>query len=246
PDVSTLHARALAHVSAEPFENLDPWLGRPVSLSPDAIVAKLVDGGRGGYCFEQNGLLLDVLDQLGFRVQPLSARVRLQRPREFVPARTHLFVRVELADGPWALDVGVGGLSCTAALRLVPDVVQPTPHEPRRFVVEGGRWFHQALLGDTWSDVCEFTGEEMPPIDREVANWFTSTYPGSNFRTRLSAARATRDGGRWTLVDRQLTRRAPASEPEVSRIEDEPHLRRVLTDTFGLAVPDGPVPMPPG
>ena len=37
----------------------------------DAVVAKLVDGGRGGYCFEQNFLLLEVLRSLGFDATPI-------------------------------------------------------------------------------------------------------------------------------------------------------------------------------
>ncbi|MEQ1502052.1 MAG: arylamine N-acetyltransferase [Myxococcota bacterium] len=245
PTVDTLHALALAHACAVPFENLDPWLGRPVSLRLDDVVAKLVLGGRGGYCFEQNGLMLEVLDALGFRVTPLSARVRVQRPRDYTPPRTHLFVRVDLADGPWLVDVGVGGLSVTAALRWTPDVVQDTPHEARRFVVDDGRWFHQVRLGDTWADVCEFTGEAMPPIDREVANWYTSTHPASSFRTRLVAARATPDGGRRTLADRLYTVRDADGVATVARLDAEDALRRVLTDAFGLTVPPGPIPMPP-
>ena len=187
-----------------------------------------------------------MLGRLGFRVTPLSARVRLQRPRDFVPPRTHMFVHAALADGDWLVDVGVGGLSPTAALRWTADAVQETLHEPRRFVREEGRWFHQVRLGDTWSDVCEFTGEEMPPIDREVANWFTSAHPASHFRSRLLAARATPDGGRRTLLNRALTVRGRDGVGVTTTISDEPTLRAALREGFGLVVPDDvPIPLPP-
>src|SRR5262249_47789047 len=153
-----------------PFENLDVLLGLPIRLELDAIVDKLVHRRRGGYCFEHNTLLLHVLDQLGFAPRPYSARVRIGRTREYTPARPHLFVGVELEGRPWLVDVGVGALSPTCALRLDTSDPQSTPHETRRFVFEDGRWFHQALLGDTWTDVCEFTREEMPEIDRIVGN----------------------------------------------------------------------------
>jgi N-hydroxyarylamine O-acetyltransferase len=238
-DLDTLNGIVLAHVTSVPFENLDILLGRPIMLDLPVVTAKLVHGGRGGYCFEQNGLLLAVLEALGFAARPISARVRLQRPRDFTPPRTHMFVRVEIDGESWLADVGVGALSPTAALRLATDAVQPTPHESRRLVREDGRIFHQALLGDTWADVCEFTLEEMPPIDREVGNWFTSAHPASHFRNRLIAARATPDGGRLTLLNREFSVRGPDGVSTTVSIPDPEALLSVLANRFGLHFPAG-------
>lgn len=239
PRLSTLNAISMAHVCAIPFENLDVLRGVPIDLDVGALEQKLVFARRGGYCFEQNSLLLEVLGQLGFRVQPISARVRWGRTRDYTPARTHLFVRVELDEGSFLADVGVGSMSLTSALRLVDDVEQPTPHEPRRIVRENGRLYHQARLGDTWHDVNEFTLEEMPLIDRIVGNWYTSAHPQSHFRSRLIAARATPDGGRVTLADRDLTRRARNGTATVTRIADHAELVAVLEAQFGITLPAG-------
>jgi len=89
PTLETLHGLVRAHVQTIPFENLDVLLGKPIDLEPAALMQKLVHDRRGGYCFEQNTLLLEVLTALGFHVRPLSARVRWQRPRDYTPARTH-------------------------------------------------------------------------------------------------------------------------------------------------------------
>jgi N-hydroxyarylamine O-acetyltransferase len=168
PTVEVLHALTAAHAQSIPFENLDVLLGLGIDLSAEAVFDKLVRRRRGGYCFEQNSLFLAALTALGFKAVPLSARVRIDRPRDVLPPRTHLFLRVDLAGESWLTDVGVGALSLTRAIRYGVEGEQATPHEPRRLVREDGRWFHQARLGDTWSDVYEFTGEEMPHIDREV------------------------------------------------------------------------------
>src|SRR5215467_3806047 len=61
--LATLHGIANAHVQAIPFENLDVLLGRPIDLELAAIQRKLIDDRRGGYCFEQNSLLLAVLTE---------------------------------------------------------------------------------------------------------------------------------------------------------------------------------------
>src|SRR5262245_15176377 len=168
PTLENLDGIILAHLGHIPFENVDVLLGRHIELEPASIERKLIAEGRGGYCFEQNTLLCHVLESLGFRVGTLAARVRLGRPRGTVAPRTHLFLRVELPEGPFLVDVGVGGLSPTSALRLELDAVQQTPHEPRRLVAEGewdglrlrspdAKLYHQVQLDGVWQDVCEFT-----------------------------------------------------------------------------------------
>jgi N-hydroxyarylamine O-acetyltransferase len=66
-----------AHLTSIPFENLDPWSGRPVSLDLVDVERKLVAERQGGYCFEQNLLLAAALEQLGYEVELLLARARI-------------------------------------------------------------------------------------------------------------------------------------------------------------------------
>jgi N-hydroxyarylamine O-acetyltransferase len=237
PTLETLNEIVHRHVQAIPFENLDILLGRPIDLAPAALQQKLIFDRRGGYCFEQNGLLLLVLEALGFHVRPLSARVRYQRPRDVVPPRTHVFLRVELGSTAWLADVGVGGFSLTSAIRLDTTEEQSTPHEPRRIVREAARLYHQVRLADEWHDLCEFTLEEMPPIDRELGNWFTSTHPQSHFKSRLVVARAAENGGRTTILNRELTMRGrDAVQTRMLRTPEE--LLSVLQSDFGLTFAD--------
>jgi N-hydroxyarylamine O-acetyltransferase len=239
PELATLNAIVRAHVQAIPFENVDVLLGRPIELAPAALEAKLVHARRGGYCFEHNTLLLEVLRALGFDANPISARVRWQRPRDYTPARTHLLVRVELAES-WLADVGVGAMSPTAVLRLADESEQATPHEPRRLLREHGLIYHQVKLGDDWHDLAELTLEAMPEIDRVVANWYTSAHPSSHFKHRLIAARATPDG-RVTLLNDTLSIRGTDGVAVKHAIESPAHLLEVLDRYFGIALPAGTI-----
>lgn len=246
PTLETLHAVTGHHAATIPFENLDVLLGRGISLDLSAIERKLVHDQRGGYCFEQNFLLLSVLNALGFHATPLSARVRWQRPRDFTPPRTHLFIRVELDGERWLTDVGVGGLSLTSAIRFETGVEQLTPHDTRRIVHEEGRFFHQVRFGQDWHDVCEFTGEEMPAIDRELANWYTSAHPQSHFRNRLVAARAAPNGERYTLLNHEFTRRRADGRADLQLLTSPDELLAVLQEYFGLRFPATTRFGPPG
>ncbi len=236
PTLDTLNGIVAAHVRTIPFENLDVLLGRPIDLEPAALERKLIHERRGGYCFEQNSLLLFVLTALGYDAHPLSARVRYQRPRDYTPARTHLFVRVELGES-WLADVGVGAMSVTSALRLAETGPQVTPHETRRLLRENGLIYHQVLFGDEWNDVCEFTLEEMPVIDRIVANWYTSAHPASHFKNRLLVARALPDGARLGLLNRELTVRQRDGHAERHVVQTPDELLVVLAERFGVMFP---------
>ncbi|MCW7461426.1 arylamine N-acetyltransferase family protein [Leptospira limi] len=237
PTLELLHNITLAHVRSIPFENLDILLGKSINISLDAVIEKLINQKRGGYCFEQNGLLLYVLQILGFQVTPISARVRLDRPRDFTPPRTHVFLKVELSGTTWFTDVGVGGVSLTSAIQFLQDTEQITNHETRRIVSEGNRYFHQVLFPNGWVDVCEFTLEEMPEIDRELANWYTSNHPKSHFKDRLIVARAGEDGKRITLVNREFSERDKNGYAHKSVINSPKELIHVLKEKFNLSFP---------
>jgi len=247
PTLETLKRLVAAHGRVLPFENLDVLLGRGISIEPQAIENKLVRERRGGYCFEQNTLLLHVLKALGYCVQPLSSRVYNQLPRSNMPVRTHLILRVEIEGDSWLADVGVGSMTPTTPLRLELNTSQPNSHETRRIVADGewrdlslrapdGRLFHQALLNNEWVDVAEFTLEEMHPVDRELANWYTSTHPESKFRNELLVARVTKSG-RISLLNRVFTRRDISGKAVSRTVATPAELLDVLAAEFGLHFP---------
>jgi N-hydroxyarylamine O-acetyltransferase len=74
-------------------------LGQPVSMEPPALLAKLVAGGRGGYCFEHNTLLRLALTSLGFEAAPLLCRVRWGKAAEEITTFTHMALQVSVPGG---------------------------------------------------------------------------------------------------------------------------------------------------
>jgi len=127
PALETLERIIARHTEAIPFENLNPLLRWPVRLDPASLEEKMVRGGRGGYCFEQNLLLKSALNALGYRVTGLAARVLWNVPEGAITPRTHMLLRVDMGERPFIVDVGFGGLTLTGVLRL-----EPAPSNPRR------------------------------------------------------------------------------------------------------------------
>lgn len=214
PTLAVLRELHRLHPFAIAFENLDPFTGRRVAIDIDSIAAKLVDSRRGGYCFEHNTLFAHVLTQLGFSVTPLAARVLFGRAPDAVTPRTHMLLRVDIDGTAWIVDVGFGGVTLCAPLDLASRDPQPTPHEPARIDEAGdGAYALSAKTGDAWQAIYRFDTLRTEPVDREVANWYTSTSPDALFTNHLLACRplpkgrATLFDDRYTEVDRQWQRR---------------------------------------
>lgn len=247
PDLATLNALVWHHTSTIPFENLDVLAGRPIGLTPEALMAKLVHGRRGGYCFEQNNLLLLALRALGYRVTPLGARVRGPIPRDTIPYRTHVFLRVHLDEGDHLVDAGLGSGSLTGAIPFVFDRELPTPHEPRRLERDGDRLFHRMPGPDgAWMDICEFSTEPFHFVDCELGNWWTSTHPASTFRLNLIVGLAARDGTRHVVRDGAYVHRRGPEVLHREPLEDGEQLLDLLARHFGLHFPAGTRFGPPG
>ncbi len=75
PDLTTLKALHQSHLYTIPFENLDIHFSRKIRLESSALQKKIIDSGRGGYCYELNGMFYLLLKKLGFNAKMISARV---------------------------------------------------------------------------------------------------------------------------------------------------------------------------
>jgi N-hydroxyarylamine O-acetyltransferase len=243
PDLATLGAVHALHPAAIPFENLDPLLGRPVSLAPAALAAKLVAERRGGYCFEQNTLLKAALEALGFSVTVFAARVLWMLPADRPPnPRAHMVLKVEGEKVAHIADVGFGGLLSAAPVPLpgaapgAAGAEQPVPGGALRLIRMGMFLHLQARTDGLWRDVYSFTEEPQFPIDVEIANWFTSAHPGSRFRNVLMVQKLLPDA-RVSLMNRRLVRRPAEGQAQERMIEDAAALENVLRESFGIDPP---------
>ncbi len=235
--LATLRAIVARHSAAIPFENIDVLLRRPIRLDLPSLREKLVDQRRGGYCFEHNTLFWHVLRGLGFSVAGLAARVWAGRPPPLTGPRTHMLLRVELAEGPYLADVGFGSLMPTAPVALRAGDEQPTPNEVLRLTPAAGEFDLEARLGDAWARLYRFSLQEQMPIDYEVASWFTSTHPDSLFVRHLVASRPEQDR-RYTLFDDRFTIRGRDDGGARRSIADPDDLRDVLARCFAIDIAD--------
>jgi len=239
PSLETLRTLHRLHPAAIPFENLTTLLDESPRLDVPSLEAKLVHSGRGGYCFEHNRLFAAVLEALGFRVVGLAARVLWERDPSALPPRTHMLLTVDVEGSTYVADVGFGGLTLTAPLRLVVDEEQDTPHETYRIRRQGAGFVIEARLGGTWRALYWFDETPYHEIDFEVLNHFVATHPGSPFRSMLYCARALPER-RLALRNGRFTVRGLEGRPTTRTLADVDALRGVLAEDFAIDLPDDP------
>ena len=191
-DLATVQALMQHQLRSVPFENLDVLAGKPISLNPDDIVAKIVGRQRGGYCYEINGLFALALQALRIEWQFVAARplfYPVKRPR------THaaLLVRVEGAE--WLCDLGFGSYGIRAPLRL--EVLDtPVQQDSDTFMLseENGDLILKALVEGEWARQYSFNRCPVEWIDFAPANWMNSTHPDAVFTQKPLVVRFTEDG----------------------------------------------------
>ncbi|GEN65769.1 arylamine N-acetyltransferase [Chryseobacterium rhizosphaerae] len=231
-NMETLKRIHQLHPQYIPFENIDPYTGNIPSLNLDDVFSKLVTESRGGYCFEQNLLLREVLKYIGFDTRLQQARVVWKREEDAIAAKTHLLLIVNMHGQEYLVDCGFGIVTLTAPLLLHNEEPQQTPNGQFKISKKEELyilWFWK----EKWLPVYRFALEYVEPLDLDIANWYLSTYPESMFKKNLVLSKVDEEA-RYTFSDHTLNIRKETNEKESVAIESDKQLFQILKDIFGL------------
>lgn len=237
PTLETVGQLCVAHTEAIAFENLSSFLGESVNIDPASLQDKLIRGGRGGYCYEQNSLFQRALQELGFQATGLAARVRWNQPSDVMPPRSHMLLLVNLDDVRYIVDVGFGGTTPTAPIRIEYHLEQATPHETFRLTPSVYGFTLEVQLAGDWKPLYSFDLQEQCLADYEVLNWYHSTCPRSQFLNNLMVARPA-PGCRHVLSNNKYSVHYSNGKKESRLLPDVQELLATLRTTFRLRLPD--------
>ena len=246
PSAANLAALVKAHRLAVPYETLDPWRGRHVTLATEELFDKIVTRRRGGYCFELNGLFAWLLRELGYNVREHFGRW-LMGEEQPVPMFSHRIVCVALPDGRNQIaDVGIGLPLMLSPIDFAFDV--PQMHGGRAYRVVRDpvlRVVVEMRRGTNWDRLFSFDTEPRLPIDFEHAHWWCQTHPDSSFLSKLWVFRPLADGGSLTISPEEdpkgsgekvlaLARFDSRGKMGLTFLRSEAALLKTLRDEFGI------------
>lgn len=250
-DAAGLARVQAAHRQSIAFENLAIRSGGSPACDSATVFAKLVTARRGGFCFEHNRLLADMLAALGFDVRLLLARVLLGDPAE-LPPRTHCLVLIEIDGARWIADAGFGG-AYAPPMPLIDGTEAESGdgacHRLRRIGVEGtlpGSWLLERLgpihatdgrarSESAWERQFAFDLAQVAQADMALGCHWAATHPMSRF-TQVTVASLCLPRGFASLVDRELSIWQAGCDPVKRTIADAADYRATLAQQFGLAL----------
>ena len=212
PSRSALDRLLEAHVRAFTFDNIDVLLDQHPGVGLDAVQAKFVGRGRGGYCFEHTTLFAAALERLGYAVERRLGRVG----DASAVARTHAVAIVTVDDHQVLCDPGFG----FSTLRAIPlqDGAEDDYGGRALRISEatdgpGRAWELHRRGQDGWE--LAHTHDELPvrPVDLVHGHHYTSTFPTSNFRQMLMVTGHTADS-HVSITESTITVRRPGAATE--------------------------------
>jgi N-hydroxyarylamine O-acetyltransferase len=238
PTLETLNGLILAHSHSIAYETLDIMLGRPPKLDVATLQSKMINGKRGGYCFEQNMLFRAGLRSLGYQITSLQGRVirglAIDAPRPAI----HMLLQVKLPEGVYLADVGFGNLAPTCALRLEQQTEQETPHEVMRFVDVGGELTLQARLKHGWEHIYRVIPYPRYDGEYEITNWYTATHPETPYQGNIIVAKPGPNRTRITMYNARITVRDADGLAEKRWLTSPSEFRDALRGEFALNLSD--------
>lgn len=232
PDVAALRRLHVAWRTRVPYENIDIQLGRPVLLDRDALLNKFGSRRRGGFCYEMNGALAEVLRWAGFAVDVVEGGVRADRSD--TAWGNHIALLVAVEGGTWLADAGIGD-AFVEPLPLRAGVHRQGQRQYRLERLDTGTWrMHHDPSGTVSSydfrirprDPAEFTDR-----CRELA-----TAPDSPF-VRVLVAQRHRGGHEHALRSRLVSASGPGG-PQERTLGSVEEFADTLSATFGVPLAD--------
>ena len=234
PTLATLEAIHALHPAAIPFENLDPVMGRPVLLDQASLEQKMLHKGRGGYCFEHNTLLANVLRDLDYTVRGHTARMLWGHPDGGAKMVSHMVLAVDIAGTSYLCDVGCSIFRLTAPLKLRDGVEQQVGADLFRLTRQEALWRLDVKFEDEWRGLYQF--EPVERSDSEIAE-INSLIETEYFNRALLFAARTDKEARYALTGKRLSIYRPGQERERRYAEDVAALKAMLADVFLITLP---------
>ncbi len=231
-DLGFLSDVVARHVATFAFGSVGCRLGEDLQLDFESLFLRIVSQRRGGYCFEQNGLLYGVLEELGFSPELYLARVIYNQDTH--PGLTHRISIVEYEGRRYVLDVGFGSLGPRIPVPM--SAIESNDGDKIFRIAERrpGEFHMQVFKEGDFFSLYRFELARYGQADCELGHFYSHRHPDAAFVNHLvvsliqaNETRSLRDLEYWVITK---------SGTQNQEISDSEQLRRILVEEFGIQV----------
>jgi N-hydroxyarylamine O-acetyltransferase len=243
PTLAGLRAVHRAHLLSIPYENFDVQLGRKLTTAPAEAYDKIVNRGRGGWCYEMNGLFGWALGELGFDVRRATGAVMRVGKGEAAEGN-HLVLRVALPEGVYLADVGFGdGPIEPFPVRVGAVEAHGFVYSVARTAEDGrGEWWRLSNHPRGGAPSFDFNLNAADEAQLSARCDFLQTSEMSPFVQNAVAQRYTKDG--IMILRGRVLRHVKPDAVEERVLSSAEDLVTTLKDVFALDLPEAAVLWP--
>lgn len=232
PDLALLSAIARRHVASFPFSSIGPLLGDELPIDSASLFSRIVARKRGGYCFEQNGLVFEILKELGFSVNLYLARVIYNQ--NIHPPLTHRITLVEIDNRQFIIDVGFGPQGPYLPVCISGEKSRENLRTFWISEAEPGVYHMQTNQDGKPYSLYKFELNRYGQADCELGHFYSHKHPGASFVNNLVVSTIT-DREVRSIRNRELNF-FTAKGDQVQLIENDAHLKTILKTCFDIAL----------
>lgn len=220
------------HVATFPFCSVGPRLGEDLPLDLPALYDRIVTRRRGGYCFELNALLYAALEELGYAVELVLARVIYDQ--DIHPGLTHRLSLVELDGSTFLVDGGFGPQGPAVPVDLSGAEARFGASVYRVLEVEPRHYRLQVFKDGAFFSLYKFERSRYGQADCELGHFYSHKHPKAAFVNHLVVSKIL--PGEVRSLRNRGYRLITAEGFEDTKIRDPAHLRTILAEDFEIAV----------
>lgn len=232
PDLAFLGEITRRHAARFAFSSVGPMLGEDLPLDIESLYRRIIVSGRGGYCFEQNSLLFEMLQELGYEVCLYLGRVIYNQ--DIHPGLTHRITLVEIGGDRYIADVGFGPLGPQFPVNMSGEVSRESFRVFRIEERHPGVFHMQTLKDGEYFSLYKFELARYGSADCEVGHFYSHKHPNATFVNHLVVSRIM-DNEVRSLRNHEFWIITGSGEQKHS-ISSSSQLKKALGTRFGINV----------
>lgn len=231
-DFAFLRDLVARHVATFAFSSVGCQLGEDLPLDFESLYQRIVIRRRGGYCFEQNGLLYGILEDLGLSPKLFLARVI--HNQDIHPGLTHRITMVKYEGRRYVLDVGFGFLGPRIPVPM--SEIESDDGEKIFRITERrpGEYHMQVFKDGEFFSLYRFELARYGQADCELGHFFSHRHPDANFVNHLVVSTIQENETR-SLLDLEY-RLITNSSTRTLEVMDSEQLSRILVGELGVQI----------
>ena len=232
-DIEFLRSLQSKHIAHYSFNSLAVVLNQELPLDLPTLFHKIVKKHRGGYCFEHNKLVLNILSELGFDVRLLLAKVVYNRDVDV--ARTHRVTLLDFQGDQYIVDAGFGHFGARFPVKIAIGLEQDQEDGVYRIINNPqGDYCYQVFKDNDFFTLYTFNLHQYSEAECLPAHFYSHRHPEAAFvnnlvicRKYFSDIKSLRNGEFHRVQD---------NETAITQITNANQLHQIITEIFELDI----------